>query len=157
MKERRDKIEKQNYAARVLGDIMGGKETTKLGKRSIDRLEFSDDEVKSSKKKHRDESTKSKKKKKSEKKEKKSKRSRKSGSEERPSEEKNALEMAQDFSKEYEPIRARKMKISTGAGGTSDLNTSLTLDTSQDDNQDYGANVKISGDVMKDLDEFLND
>ena len=136
---------------------MGGKETTKLGKRSIDRLDLSDEEIKTPKKKNRDQSTKSKKKKKSERKEKKSKRSRKSESKERPSEEKNALEMAQEFSKEYEPIKARKMKISTGAGGTSDLNTSLTLDTSQDDNQDYGVNVKISGDVMKDLDEFLND
>ena len=42
MKERREKIEKQNYAARVLGDLMGGKESktkTRLGKRSIDKLE----------------------------------------------------------------------------------------------------------------------
>ena len=68
----------------------------------------------------------------------------------------NALEMAQEFSKEYEPIKARKLKISSKAEGSSDLSTSLlTLDTSQDDTQDV--KVEVSGDVMKDLDEFLNE
>ena len=150
MKERRDKIEKQNYAARVLGDLMGGRESkTKLGKRSIDKLEEEEEEVSG------DEITisrkRDKKKKKSEKKEKKSKKSKKSASQER-----NALTMAQEFSQEYEPIKARRMKISSKAGETAELNSSLlSLDTSQDD-KDYGLNVEVSGDVMKDLDEILN-
>ena len=151
MKERREKIEKQNYAARVLGDLMGGKESktkTRLGKRSIDKLEeeeeVSGDEIIKSRKRE-------KKKKKSEKKEKKSKKSKKSASQE-----KNALTMAQEFSQEYEPIKARRMKISSQAGEVPDLNSSLlSLDTSQDD-KDYGLNVEVSGDVMKDLDEILN-
>ena len=149
MKERRDKIEKQNYAARVLGDLMGGRESkTKLGKRSIDKLEeeeeVSGDEITISRKRD-------KKKKKSEKKEKKSKKSKKSASQER-----NALTMAQEFSQEYEPIKARRMKISSKEGETPELNSSLlSLDTSQDD-KDYGLNVEVSGDVMKDLDEILN-
>ena len=149
MKERRDKIEKQNYAARVLGDLMGGRESkTKLGKRSIDKLEeeeeASGDEITISRKRD-------KKKKKSEKKEKKSKKSKKSASQER-----NALTMAQEFSQEYEPIKARRMKISSKEKETPELNSSLlSLDTSQDD-KDYGLNVEVSGDVMKDLDEILN-
>ena len=149
MKDRRDKIEKQNYAARVLGDLMGGRDSkTKLGKRSIDKLEEEEEEVVSE-----DEITisrkRDKKKKKSEKKEKKSKKSKKSASQER-----NALTMAQEFSQEYEPIKARRMKISTKE--TAELNSSLlSLDTSQDD-KDYGLNVEVSGDVMKDLDEILN-
>ena len=54
------------------------------------------------------------------------------------------------------PIKARRMKISSKAGETAELNTSLlSLDTSQDD-KDYGLNVEVSGDVMKDLDEILN-
>ena len=149
MKERREKIEKQNYAARVLGDLMGGKDRevkTRLGKRSIDKLEEeeegSGDEITISRKRD-------KKKKKSEKKEKKSKKSKKSASQER-----NALTMAQEFSQEYEPIKARRMKISPAE--TAELNSSLlSLDTSQDD-KDYGLNVEGSGDVMKDLDEILN-
>ena len=151
MKDRRDKIEKQNYAARVLGDLMGGRDSkTKLGKRSIDKLEEEEEEVVSE-----DEITisrkRDKKKKKSEKKEKKSKKSKKSASQE-----KNALAMAQEFSQEYEPIKARRMKISSKAGETAELNSSLlSLDTSQDD-KDYGLNVEVSGDVMKDLDEILN-
>ena len=151
MKERREKIEKQNYAARVLGDLMGGRDSkTKLGKRSIDKLEEeeeqSEGEITVARKRD-------KKKKKSEKKEKKSKKSRRSGSEEM-----NALEMAQEFSKEYEPIKARKLRISKAAEASSELNTSLlTLDTSQEDNLDYGVKVEVSGDVMKDLDEFLNE
>ena len=149
MKERRDKIEKQNYAARVLGDLMGGRESkTKLGKRSIDKLEeeeeVSGDEITISRKRD-------KKKKKSEKKEKKSKKFKKSASQER-----NALTMAQEFSQEYEPIKARRMKISSKEVETPELNSSLlSLDTSQDD-KDYGLNVEVSGDVMKDLDEILN-
>lgn len=159
MKERRDKIEKQNYAARVLTDLMGGREATrtKLGKRpsdQLDREQLSENEMNISRKRDKEESR-AKKKKKSEKKEKKSKKSRKSGS---PSQEKNALEMAQEFSKEYEPIKARKMKVFNPTEAVSQLNTSqLTLDTSQDDHYDYGLKVEISGDVMKDLDAFLND
>ena len=64
--------------------------------------------------------------------------------------------MAQEFSQEYEPIKARRMKISSKAGESAELNSSLlSLDTSQDD-KDYGLNVEVSGDVMKDLDEILN-
>ena len=144
MKERREKIEKQNYAARVLGDLMGGKDRevkTRLGKRSIDKLEeeveVSDGEIEVARKRD-------KKKKKSEKKEKKSKKSKKSESKKSSTQEKNALSMAQEFSQEYEPIKARK--------NNSEL---LSLDTSQDD-KDYGLNVEVSGDVMKDLDEILN-
>ena len=156
MKERRDKLEKQNYASRVLTDLLGGREGARLGKRTSHQLEqeqLSGDEAKVSRKILKLESSKVKKKKKSEKKEKKSKRSRRSVS---PSDEMNALEMAQEFSKEYEPIKARKLKISSKAEGISDLSTSLlTLDTSQDDTQDV--KVEVSGDVMKDLDEFLNE
>ena len=152
MKERREKIEKQNYAARVLGDLMGGRDSqSKLGKRSIDKLEeeeeVSEGEISVARKRD-------KKKKKSEKKEKKSKKSKKSDSKESSSHEKNALAMAQEFSQEYEPIKARRMKISPAE--TAELNSSLlSLDTSQDD-KDYGLNVEVSGDVMKDLDEILN-
>merc|ERR1712105_280558 len=97
-----------------------------------------------------------KKKKKSEKKEKKSKKSKKSESKKSSSQDKNALAMAQEFSQEYEPIKARRMKISSKAGESAELNSSLlSLDTSQDD-KDYGLNVEVSGDVMKDLDEILN-
>ena len=154
MKERREKIEKQNYAARVLGDLMGGRDSkTKLGKRSIDKLEEeeeqSEGEITVARKRE-------KKKKKSEKKEKKSKKSKKSESKESSSHEKNALAMAQEFSQEYEPIKARRMKISSKAGETAELNSSLlSLDMSQDD-KDYGLNVEVSGDVMKDLDEIPN-
>ena len=156
MKEKRDKLEKQNYASRVLTDLLGGREGARLGKRTshqLDQEQLSGDEAKVSRKILKLESSKVKKKKKSEKKEKKSKRSRRSVS---PSDEMNALEMAQEFSKEYEPIKARKLKISSKAEGSSDLSTSLlTLDTSQDDTQDV--KVEVSGDVMKDLDEFLNE
>ena len=154
MKVRREKIEKQNYAARVLGDLMGGREAqTRLGKRSIDTLEeeeeLSEGEASVARKRE-------KKKKKSEKKEKKSKKSKKSESKKSSSQDKNALAMAQEFSQEYEPIKARRMKISSKAGESAELNSSLlSLDTSQDD-KDYGLNVEVSGDVMKDLDEILN-
>lgn len=154
MKVRREKIEKQNYAARVLGDLMGGREAqTRLGKRSIDTLEEEEElsEGEASVARKRD-----KKKKKSEKKEKKSKKSKKSESKKSSSQDKNALAMAQEFSQEYEPIKARRMKISSKAGESAELNSSLlSLDTSQDD-KDYGLNVEVSGDVMKDLDEILN-
>ena len=112
----------------------------------LDREQLSENEMNISRKRDKEESR-AKKKKKSEKKEKKSKKSRKSGS---PSQEKNALEMAQEFSKEYEPIKARKMKVFNPTEAVSQLNTSqLTLDTSQDDHYDYGLKVEISGDVMK--------
>ena len=154
MKVRREKIEKQNYAARVLGDLMGGREAqTRLGKRSIDTLEEEEElgEGEASVARKRE-----KKKKKSEKKEKKSKKSKKSESKKSSSQDKNALAMAQEFSQEYEPIKARRMKISSKAGESAELNSSLlSLDTSQDD-KDYGLNVEVSGDVMKDLDEILN-
>ena len=154
MKVRREKIEKQNYAARVLGDLMGGREAqTRLGKRSIDKLEEEEElsEGEASVARNRE-----KKKKKSEKKEKKSKKSKKSESKKSSSQDKNVLAMAQEFSQEYEPIKARRMKISSKAGESAELNSSLlSLDTSQDD-KDYGLNVEVSGDVMKDLDEILN-
>ena len=65
--------------------------------------------------------------------------------------------MAQDFSKEYEPIRSRKMKIKK-AEDHDDIG--LSLDTSLETSQVHGnkhEHSETSGDVMKDLDDFLND
>merc|ERR1719433_1619616 len=98
---------------------------------------------------------------KKEKKEKKSKRSKRSHSpgEESPgSERNNALQMAQEFSKEYEPIRSRKIKIKK-TENQDDLGLSLdtSLETSRDEISRQEQSEKMSGDVMKDLEDFLND
>merc|ERR1712130_309702 len=176
MKDKRERIERQSYAARVLGDLMGGsgqegnrirsrisrvgdEEERKLRKRSSEqmRVEESSDEEKKVKRKKKssdrdDSPIKVKKKKKSEKKEKKkSKKSKKI----KTADDINALQMAQ----EYEPIRSRKLKIKKKEEEHDD---SLSLDTSKDalgGNQDrrHQGDPEETGDVMKDLDDFLND
>merc|ERR1711915_369621 len=197
MKDKRERIERQSYAARVLGDLMGGsgqegnrirsrisrvgdEEERKPRKRSSEqlrveessdgderkrrkrgsdqmRVEESSDEEKKVKRKKKsvdkdDSPIKVKKKKKSEKKEKKkSKKSKKI----KTADDINALQMAQ----EYEPIRSRKLKIKKKEEEHDD---SLSLDTSKDalgGNQDKGhqGDPEETGDVMKDLDDFLND
>merc|ERR1719419_727965 len=92
-----------------------------------------------------------KKKKKSEKKEKKkSKKSKKI----KTADDKNALQMAQ----EYEPIRSRKLKIKKKDDEHAH-DDSLSLDISKDvveEDKDEGKSEE-TGDVMKDLDDFLND
>ena len=100
-----------------------------------------------------------KKKEKKGKKEKKSKKSKRSHSpnEDGQGSDRNALQMAQEFSKEYEPIRSRKMKIKKSEDQD---DIALSLDTSLDTSQDHGNKqeaLETSGDVMKDLDDFLND
>merc|ERR1712058_188216 len=120
------------------------------------RVEESSDEEKKVKRKKKssdrdDSPIKVKKKKKSEKKEKKkSKKSKKI----KTAADINALQMAQ----EYEPIRSRKLKIKKKEEEHDD---SLSLDTSKDalgGNQDKGhqEDPEETGDVMKDLDDFLN-
>lgn len=186
MMDKRTKIDRQSYAARVLGDLMGAETEARLGKkRRSDTWRDEDDEeakgllerkrrsdtrsydeeeeevpVKLKKKTSKDKKEKKSKDKK-EKKEKKSKRSKRSHSpgEESPgSERNNALQMAQEFSKEYEPIRSRKIKIKK-TENQDDLGLSLdtSLETSRDEISRQEQSEKMSGDVMKDLDDFLND
>ena len=191
MRDKRDRIDRQSYAARVLGDLVGGEgekrlvrkrrsdpgrdeDEDKMGrKRRSGQME--DDEVEERLRRKRrsdprdeDEEvkrvregspTKLKKKKSKEKKEKKSKISKRSHSpnEDSQGSDKNALQMAQEFSKEYEPIRSRKMKIKK-AEDHDDIG--LSLDTSLETSQVHGnkhEHSETSGDVMKDLDDFLND
>ena len=184
MMDKRTKIDRQSYAARVLGDLMGAETEARLGKkRRSDTWRDEDDEeakgmlgrkrksdtrsddegeeapVKLKKKTSKDKKEKKSKDKK-EKKEKKSKRSKRSHSpgEESPGSERNALQMAQEFSKEYEPIRSRKIKIKK-TENQDDLGLSLdtSLETSRDEISRQEQSEKMSGDVMKDLDDFLND
>merc|ERR1712058_148083 len=124
------------------------------------RVEESSDEEKKVKRKKKssdrdDSPIKVKKKKKSEKKEKKEKKKVKKSKKIKTADDINALQMAQ----EYEPIRSRKLKIKKKEEEHDD---SLSLDTSKDaigGNQDKGhqGDPEETGDVMKDLDDFLND
>jgi len=198
MKDKRDRIERQSYAARVLGDLMGGpghevdrrskmkravhEDERKPGKRSSEQLrgeessdgderksrkreseqlrveESSDDEKRVKKRKmsgdKEDSPVKIKKKKKSEKKEKKEKKKSKKSKKIKTADDKNALQMAQ----EYEPIRSRKLKIKKKDDELAH-DDSLSLDISKDaleEDKDQGKSEE-TGDVMKDLDDFLND
>ena len=167
MKDKRDKLERQSYAARVLGDLVGAGDTdtaaAKSRKRRSDQraaaVEEEDEIDRLEKKMLRIESPEpaaKKKKKSKDKKEKKSKKSKKSRGDDKDSPSPvSALQMAQDFSKEYEPIRSRKMKVKMTDEAA---DASLYLDTSLDAVGDKGVEVsETSGDVMKDLDDFLND
>ena len=166
MKDKRDKLERQSYAARVLGDLVGAGDTdtaaAKSRKRRSDQraaaVEEEDEIDRLEKKMLRIESPEpaaKKKKKSKDKKEKKSKKSKKSRDEKDSPSPVSALQMAQDFSKEYEPIRSRKMKVKMTDEAA---DASLSLDTSLDAVGDKGVEVsETSGDVMKDLDDFLND
>ena len=174
--------EKRSYAARVLGDLVGSEAGEKRlvrkrktdSSRDEDRKRESDEDDerpmrkrKSDQKDDEEESKSKMKKKKSkekkEKKEKKSKKSKKrshSPNEDSQGSDRNALQMAQEFSKEYEPIRSRKMKIKKTEHDDDDLGLGLSLDTSLETSQDHGhkhEQSETSGDVMKDLDDFLND
>merc|ERR1712029_82194 len=196
MKDKRDRIERQSYAAKVLGDLMGGpghevdrklkrvvnEDERKPGKRSSELLrgeessdgderksrkreseqlrveESSDDEKRVKKRKisgdKEDSPVKIKKKKKSEKKEKKEKKKSKKSKKIKTADDKNALQMAQ----EYEPIRSRKLKIKKKDDELAH-DDSLSLDISKDaleKDKDQGKSEE-TGDVMKDLDDFLND
>ena len=166
MKDKRDKLERQSYAARVLGDLVGAGDTdtaaAKSRKRRSDQraaaVEEEDEIDRLEKKMLRIESPEpaaKKKKKSKDKKEKKSKKSKKSRDDKDSPSPVSALQMAQDFSKEYEPIRSRKMKVKMTDEAA---DASLSLDTSLDAVGDKGVEVsETSGDVMKDLDDFLND
>ena len=168
MKDKRDKLERQSYAARVLGDLVGAGDTdtaaAKSRKRRSDQraaaMEEEEDEIDRLEKKmlriESPEPAAKKKKKSKDKKEKKSKKSKKSRGDDKDSPSPvSALQMAQDFSKEYEPIRSRKMKVKMTDEAA---DASLSLDTSLDAVGDKGVEVsETSGDVMKDLDDFLND
>merc|ERR1712198_138364 len=198
MKDKRDRIERQSYAARVLGDLMGGpghetdrrskmkravnEDERKPGKRSSEllrgeessdgderksrkreseqlRVEESSDEDKRVKKRKmsgdkEDSPVKIKKKKKSDKKEKKERKKSKKSKKLKTADDKNALQMAQ----EYEPIRSRKLKIKKKDDELVH-DDSLSLDISKDaleEDKDQGKSEE-TGDVMKDLDDFLND
>ena len=194
--------EKRSYAARVLGDLVGG-ETRKRksdpqedeeGEKRLVRKKKTDtsrdeDRKRRSDPKDEDEEVerlmrkrrsdlkdneekvkrlretspgKMKKKKSKDKKEKKEKKSKKSKRSHSPNEDqgsdRNALQMAQEFSKEYEPIRSRKMKVKKTEHDDDDLGLGLSLDTSLETSRDHGHKLsETSGDVMKDLDDFLND
>ena len=194
MRDKRDRIDRQSYAARVLGDLVGGEGEKRLVRKRRSDTGREEDEDKPVRKRRsgpmeddeveerlirkrksdpRDEDEevkrvregspiKIKKKKSKEKKEKKEKKSKKSKRSHSPNEDsqgsdRNALQMAQEFSKEYEPIRSRKMKIKK-AEDHDDIG--LSLDTSLETSQDHGnkhEHLETSGDVMKDLDDFLND
>ena len=168
MKDKRDKLERQSYAARVLGDLVGAGDTdtaaAKSRKRRSDQraaaVEEEEDEIDRLEKKmlriESPEPAAKKKKKSKDKKEKKSKKAKKSRGDDKDSPSPvSALQMAQDFSKEYEPIRSRKMKVKMTDEAA---DASLSLDTSLDAVGDKGVEVsETSGDVMKDLDDFLND
>ena len=174
--------EKRSYAARVLGDLVGGEtgEKRQVRKRKTDSIrdedrkrESDDDDERPKRKRKSDQKDdeeeskgkmkKKKSKEKKEKKEKKSKKSKKrshSPNEDSQGSDRNALQMAQEFSKEYEPIRSRKMKIKKTEHDDDDLGLGLSLDTSLETSQDHGhkhQQSETSGDVMKDLDDFLND
>ena len=194
MRDKRDRIDRQSYAARVLGDLVGGEGEKRLVRKRRSDTGRDEDEDKMGRKRRsgqmeddeveerlrrkrrsdpRDEDeevkrvregspTKLKKKKSKEKKDKKEKKSKKSKRSHSPNEDsqgsdRNALQMAQEFSKEYEPIRSRKMKIKK-AEDHDDIG--LSLDTSLETSQVHGnkhEHSETSGDVMKDLDDFLND
>ena len=167
MKDKRDKLDRQSYAARVLGDLVGAGDTdtaaAKSRKRRSDQraaaVEEEEDEIDRLEKKmlriESPEPAAKKKKKSKDKKEKKSKKSKKSRDDKDSPSPVSALQMAQDFSKEYEPIRSRKMKVKMTDEAA---DASLSLDTSLDAVGDKGVEVsETSGDVMKDLDDFLND
>merc|ERR1712058_178547 len=123
------------------------------------RVEESSDEEKKVKRKKKssdrdDSPIKVKKKKKSEKKEKKEKKKVKKSKKIKTADDKNALQMAQ----EYEPIRSRKLKIKKKDDELAH-DDSLSLDISKDvlgEEKDQGKSEE-TGDVMKDLDDFLND
>ena len=194
--------EKRSYAARVLGDLVGGERKRKSepqedeeGEKGLvrkrktdtsrdeDRKRQSDpieEEVERLMRKRRSDHKdneekvkrprevspgKIKKKKSKDKKEKKEKKSKKSKRSHSPNEDsqgsdRNALQMAQEFSKEYEPIRSRKMKVKKTEHDDDDLGLGLSLDTSLETSQDHGhkhEQSEASVDVMKDLDDFLND
>ena len=193
MKDKRDKIERQSYAARVLGDLMGGSaagsgdrkvrkrtsdqmkdesdEERIIRKRSLDhmKMERDDDEERKVRKrtsdqmkrehigeKEEDSPVKHKKKKKVEKKERKEKREKKSKKSKKEIEDnlesdKNALQMVQ----EYEPIRSRKIKIQRSKDVGEEIKAKeLSLDSSHDA---VDQELAATEDVLKDLDDFLND
>ena len=206
MKDKRDKIERQSYAARVLGDLMGGgsgrdSEGRKVHKRTSDQMKDEEEKIirkrtleimkkekemdeseeerkdrkrrsdqmkredsgeeeemmsKVKKDKREDSPVKQKKKKKSEKKEKKEKKSKKSKrsvDEDNLESGQNALQMVQ----EYEPIRSRKMKIKRSKDEGEEIkDKELSLDASHDDDA-VDQELAATEDVLKDLDDFLND
>ena len=194
MRDKRDRMDRQSYAARVLGDLVGGEGEKRLmrkrrsdpgrdededrlvRKRRSDPLDSGDGNERPNRKRRSDPSDKDeevkrfreespikiKKKKSKEKKEKKEKKSKKAKRSHSPNEDsqgsdRNALQMAQEFSKEYEPIRSRKMKIKKSEDHD---DAGLSLDTSLETGHDQGnkhEQSETSGDVMKDLDDFLND
>merc|ERR1711862_804757 len=168
MKDKRDKIERQSYAARVLGDLMGGSAAgsgeRKVRKRTSDQMKrehIGGDEVEERmtnvrKEKEEDSPVKHKKKKKVEKKERKEKREKKSKKSKKEMEDnlesdKNALQMVQ----EYEPIRSRKIKIQRNKDVGEEIKAKeLSLDSSHDA---VDQELAATEDVLKDLDDFLND
>merc|ERR1711983_545026 len=190
MKDKRDKIERQSYAARVLGDLMGGSAAgsgdRKVRKRTSDqmkdesdeerfirkrlldhmKMERDDDEERKVRKRTSDQmkrehiggdeveermtNVRIEKKERKEKREKKSKKSKKE-MEDNLESDKNALQMVQ----EYEPIRSRKIKIQRNKDVGEEIKAKeLSLDSSHDA---VDQELAATEDVLKDLDDFLND